>query len=180
MFPGFKCAGAEARTFCGDMITIRKASGENDIRMVRGLFEQYAASLGFDLDFQDFESELNDLPGEYAPPAGRVLVAELPEPHGKLAGCVALRPLSEDVCEMKRLYVVPRFRGATVGQGLARAVIREARQIGYRAMRLDTVASMKKANALYASLGFQRISPYRHNPLDDAEFFELNLEDYED
>lgn len=138
----------------------------------RALLAEYAASLDFDLDFQGFAAELAAFPGDYAPPRGRVLLAEA---GGEAVGCVCLRPLDEDVCEMKRLYVRPARRGAGVGRRLAAALVDEARRLGYARMRLDTVAAMTAANALYRSLGFREIPPYRHNPLPGALFFERDL-----
>jgi len=160
---------------------IREATTQDDYRTVRELFLEYAASLGFGLDFQDFESELASLPGEYAPPGGSVLLAEVgspaetPTPGAATAGCVAVRPFSQGVCEMKRLYVRPEYRGLGIGLGLSRAIIKKARERGYERMRLDTVESMVEATRLYEALGFREIEPYRHNPLPGARFFELRL-----
>jgi len=154
------------------MLTIRPARTDEEYEQARVLIEDYARSLGFDLEFQQFREELEGFPGEYSLPAGCVLLAESEE---RVAGCVCLRPLPDDVCEMKRLYVVPEARGLGAGRALALALVGEARRLCYVRMRLDTVASMTAANALYRSLGFREIEPYRHNPLDDALFFELTL-----
>lgn len=144
----------------------------NDLEVVRALFKEYALSLGIDLDFQDFDRELAGLPGGYAPPAGRLILARQEE---QVLGFVGLRKFSGKTCEMKRLYVRPGFRGKGIGRGLAKAVIAEAREIGYRRMRLDTLPWMDGAIALYRSLGFKEIESYRHNPIEGARFMELVL-----
>ncbi len=146
-------------------------TGEN-LKFIKTLFKEYANSLDFDLDFQDFDKELANFPGDYAPPKGCLLLAK---DEDKIAGCVALRELSEGVCEMKRLYVKPQFRGLGIGKNLAEAIIQEAQKIGYTRIRLDTAPSMQEARALYMSLGFKKISPYRYNPIEGAEFMELSL-----
>ena len=142
------------------------------VHEARLLFEEYAASLPFDLCFQNFERELAELPGAYAPPAGRLLLGRH---EGETIGCVALRPLSESICEIKRLYLRPRFRGQGAGRGLVLAAIRESRQIGYERIRLDTHTSMEEAIALYRSIGFAPIEPYAIVPLPDVVFMELPL-----
>jgi len=156
-------------------IEIAPVHTADDVNQLKVLFREYADSLGFDLCFQDFEEELRSLPGKYSPPDGTLLVAK--QEDGEISGCVALRPLSPEFCEMKRLYVRPIHRGRSIGRALARAIIAEAAKSGYKAMRLDTVPSMKEAIRLYESLGFQPIQPYRHNPIPGAMYFELKLKE---
>jgi putative acetyltransferase len=143
------------------------------IAHARELFLEYAESLGFSLCFQGFDKELAGLPGDYAPPDGRLLLAEC---EGQLAGCIALHRLGSQVCEMKRLYLRPAFRGKGLGRALAERIITEARQVGYQRMRLDTVEPvMKDAVALYRKLGFNEIAPYCTNPIAGAKYMELEL-----
>jgi len=142
------------------------------ITLARTLFEEYANNLGIDLTFQNFTAELDALPGAYAAPRGCLLLAHA---GNELAGCVAVRPLAETICEMKRLFVRPSFRGQGVGKRLASEIVTEARAIGYRFMRLDTLASMHNAIRLYESLGFERCRAYYETPLPDTVFMELHL-----
>jgi ribosomal protein S18 acetylase RimI-like enzyme len=153
-------------------VKIHQAETDADLLAAHGLFAEYADSLGIDLSFQDFDRELDELPGAYAPPRGRLLLAFADE---DAAGCVALRDLGECACEMKRLYVRPAFRGQGLGRALAELVIDEGRAAGYRRMRLDTLPSMAEAIPLYRSLGFREIEPYRFNPVDGATFLELDI-----
>jgi putative acetyltransferase len=145
---------------------------EVELPLVRDLFREYERFIGVSLCFQNFEAELAALPGEYVPPAGRLLLAKVDD---ELAGCIALRKLSDTTCEMKRLFARPSFQGQGLGRKLATAIIEEARSIGYSAMRLDTLPSMKAAVALYTSLGFKAIAPYNANPVDGTLFFECAL-----
>jgi ribosomal protein S18 acetylase RimI-like enzyme len=155
--------------------TLRHATSEDDLDTARTLFREYAESLDFDLDFQDFEAEMQALPGPYAAPTGAILLAEA---DGEVAGVVAVKPLDEDgVCEMKRLYVRPDYRRQGIGHALAQAVIDVAEDLGYDVMRLDTVASMTAARSLYRSLGFERRDAYYHNPLPGAVYMEKSLND---
>ena len=154
------------------MVTIEPARSPHDVETVRELFREYERSLDVDLCFQGFEEELASLPGRYAPPEGRLLLAR--DAEGVL-GCVALRPLDDGLCEMKRLYLRPAARGKRVGRALVSRVIDEAREAGYRAIRLDTLPSMTEAIALYASLGFRRITPYYPSPVVGTVYMELAL-----
>jgi ribosomal protein S18 acetylase RimI-like enzyme len=144
---------------------------EEHVPAVRALFEEYAGALNVDLGFQDFQRELAELPGEYVPPGGRLLLALDPEP----AGCVALRPYEPGVCEMKRLYVRPAYRGSGLGRTLAEAIVAAGREAGYERMRLDTMPTMEAARGLYRSLGFAEIEAYRFNPVHGTTYFELRL-----
>jgi ribosomal protein S18 acetylase RimI-like enzyme len=141
---------------------------------IRSLFREYAGEWNLDLCFQNFEEELASLPGCYSPPTGRLLVARIKETLS-MAGCVAVREFAPGVAEMKRLYVRPPFRGHGLGRLLAERSISVAREIGYRAVRLDTLERMKAAVALYESLGFRRIGAYRENPEADVVYLELRL-----
>ncbi len=150
-----------------------QAESSVQIAQARELFLEYADSLGFSLCFQGFDKELAALPGDYAPPEGRLLLAYF---DAQLAACAALHKLEPGVCEMKRLYLRPQFRGKGLGRILADRVIAEARHIGYRRMRLDTVEPiMKDAVAMYRKIGFHEIGPYRPNPIAGAMYMELQL-----
>lgn len=154
------------------MISIEEATSAESIGEARRLFTEYQAALGVDLEFQDFDNELATLPGLYASPNGRLLLVRVDD---AVAGCVALRPLPGDACEMKRLFVRPGFRAAGIGRVLAERVIAEARAIGYRRIYLDTLPSMGRAQQLYEVLGFRDIEPYRYNPMAGARYLGLDL-----
>jgi putative acetyltransferase len=168
-------------------LVFTQASSPAQIAQARELFLEYAQSLGFSLGFQNFDHELADLPSDYATPDGRLLLAEF---EGQLAGCVALHKLvakddanagsrvlvGSEVCEMKRLYLRPQFRGKGLGRALADRIISEARAVGYKRMRLDTVEPvMKDAVEMYRRLGFYEIAPYCNNPMSGALYMELAL-----
>ena len=154
------------------MLEIGDGHFDRNLAEVRQLFTEYAESLGFELSFQGFDQEMDRLPGDYAPPSGRLLLADC---GGALAGCVALRRLAADTCEMKRLYVRPGFRAAGIGRFLATETIARARAAGYARMRLDTLPSMQPAVALYRSLGFYAIPAYRYNPIPGTTYLERIL-----
>lgn len=139
---------------------------------VRQLFLEYADSLNVPLDFQNFDEELNSLPGAYTPPSGSLLLAIS---NQQFAGCIAMRPLEKNICEMKRLFVRPQWRGTKLGRMLAETIMQRARNAGYHFMRLDTLPSMQRARTLYASLGFYEIEPYRFNPIAGTSFMEVKL-----
>ena len=150
-----------------------QAESPQQIEIARGLFREYAAGLNIDPCFQNFDQEVNDLPGKYAPPAGRLLLAVEGD---QLAGCIALRSPNDGDCEMKRLYVRPEFRGQGLGKQLVTTLIDAAREIGYERMLLDTLpGKMDQAIGLYRSFGFHEIAAYYHNPVAGALFMELGL-----
>ncbi len=155
------------------MLRIAQATTHVDIQEARTLFEEYAAALGISLCFQNFDQELANLPGDYAPPRGRLLLAR---EFDQVMGCVALRPVGQTTCEMKRLFVRPEYRARGLGRVLVEAIIEEARKIGYTHMRLDTLPGrMDRAIELYRSIGFVEIEPYYHSPVDSTKFMELDL-----
>ena len=166
------------------MLKIFSAETDEDLEQVRILFQEYAdylkevlseyLTLPWFVDYlKGFEKELATLPGEYAPPTGCLLLAKY---NDKVAGCVALRKVSNDICKGKRLYVRPEFRGLKIGRELMESIIAEARRIGYSAIRGDTIPSMQAAQVLYTSFSFKEIGPYRHNPIEGVKFIELKLE----
>ena len=169
---GGRLRGIAHADYHGRRMEIVQALTPGHVAEARALFREYERSLGIDLCFQGFEQELAGLPGAYAPPRGRLLLAL---DGAAPAGCVALRPLADAACEMKRLYVRPAFRGRRVGRLLAERILAEARAIGYPRMRLDTLPSMGEAIALYRALGFVEIAPYTTNPVAGALFMELAL-----
>ncbi|MCE9583399.1 MAG: GNAT family N-acetyltransferase [Planctomycetes bacterium] len=147
-------------------------TGGPRLTTVRRLFREYQLDLGFDLQFQSFVEELATLPGRYGPPTGAILLAH----HGcRAAGCVALRDLGKGVCEMKRMFVRPQYRGLGIGRHLAEAVIKEAKRLKFRTMKLDTVPQLAAALVLYKSLGFRATKPYCHNPIKGAIFLSKRL-----
>ena len=149
-----------------------KRAGPGELATARELIEEYVDSLGIDLGFQEIDKELAEFPGAYAPPVGCVILAYA---DGDPAGCVAVRPFEDDSCEMKRLYVRPPYRGHGTGRALAVAAIEAARELGYGRMRLDTQPEMDAARALYRSLGFREIEPYRYNPTPGTAYMELDV-----
>ncbi len=165
------------------MLKIYIAETDEDLGQVRILFQEYTdyfkdvlseyLTLPWFVDYlKGFEKELATLPGEYAPPTGCLLLAKYQD---KVAGCVALRKLSNDICKGKRLYVRPEFRGLKIGRKLMESLIAEARRIGYSALQGDTVPSMQAAQSLHASLGFKEIRPNHRDPIKEAKFIELKL-----
>jgi len=158
------------------MTEIFQAESQDQIDAARALFREYEAWLGLDLCFQGFEEELNNLPGKYALPDGRLFLAYS---DGALAGCIAMRKLSTGICEMKRLFVRDAFRGRRIGNELIQKIIEEALDAGYSKMRLDTYpAKMGKAVDLYRSYDFREIAPYYNNPYEGVLFMELDLADH--
>lgn len=154
------------------MLKLIAVETEKHLEIIRKLFREYEDFLGFHLCFQDFEKEMAMLPGKYAPPDGRLIIAEY---NSEVAGCIAIKKIGEDVCEMKRLYVRPKFRGLKIGRKLAEKIIVEAKTIGYKKMRLDTLKRLKEALSLYRSMGFTEIQPYVYNPLEDVVYMQLEL-----
>ncbi|MFC1676545.1 GNAT family N-acetyltransferase [Planctomycetota bacterium] len=159
------------------MLKIYPAETDEDIELVKKLLEEYLASREFEdsifpEEVQAFQKQLSELPAEFAGPSGCLLIAKYGE---QPAGCVGLRNLGDGICEMKRLYIKSQFRGLKIGRKLMESIISEARRIGYSVIRGDTIPSMQAAQALYASLGFKEIEPYRYNPIEGVKFMELKL-----
>lgn len=153
-------------------IDIAQVRTKEDIDLVGELFREYAASIGVDLEYQGFRAELETLPGQYAPPSGDLLLAKV---NGEVAGCLALRSLTQSTLEMKRLYVRPSGRGTGLGKRLVESAISIARRRGYKELRLDTLASMAAAQRLYSTLGFVEIPPYGESFLPGTRFYALSL-----
>ena len=152
-----------------------QAQSPAEIESARELFAEYASWVEISLCFQNFDKEVAELPGAYAPPSGRLFLAVAAQ---QVMGCVALRKIGDGVGEMKRLYVRPEFRGRGLGRTLTEKLIAEAKQIGYERLRLDTLpGKMDQAIAMYRSFGFREIPPYYKNPVADATFMELALSD---
>ncbi|HKO99071.1 MAG TPA: GNAT family N-acetyltransferase [Pyrinomonadaceae bacterium] len=155
------------------MLTIKQVETAEDIQATRQLFEEYVSELGVSLCFQNYDKEVAELPGEYRPPTGRLYFAT---ENNEAAGCIALRKLDDEVCEMKRLFVRPQYRANRLGRALVDRVIEDARAIGYKRMRLDTLPGrMDQAIAMYRALGFKEIPRYYDNPWESALFMELRL-----
>jgi GNAT superfamily N-acetyltransferase len=154
------------------MLNIRLATSLEGVAIVRRLLREYQNAIGANIGFRGFESELARIHGKYAPPAGRLYPAF---DDGQAVGCTGRRKLAEDICEWKRLYVRPDYRGRGIARKLVVRAINDARKIGYRSMRLDTLRSMLPARKLYRSLGFKAVRPYTHDPVPGALFFELAL-----
>ena len=154
------------------MVELTQANSEVHFAQIKELFIEYANSLDFDLCFQQFDKEISGFPGEYSAPDGCLILAKS---NNYAVGCVGLRKVSAHICEMKRLYVKPRYRGNKIGEKLVELIIDCARQRGYRFMRLDTISTMNRAITLYYKFGFKEIEPYRHNPIQGAKYMELKI-----
>jgi len=154
------------------MLNIIEVKTPEQLDEIHKLFREYEAWLGFDLQFQDFEKEVSSLPGKYALPRGTILMALFDE---NVAGCIALRPINITICEMKRFFVRPQFRGKGIGKRLSELIVEKAREFGYKKMRLDTHNSFHTAIGIYKKLGFKETIPYYHNPMTDVSYWELNL-----
>lgn len=156
-----------------DEIVLRHVTGPEQLEDVRQLFLEYADTLDIDLCFQNFDEEVKSLPGKYSPPDGELIIALV---DGKCAGCIAVRKISERICEMKRLYVRDKYRGLGTGKKLVSEIIETAKNHGYEFMRLDTLPSMKSAQNMYTAFGFYDIEPYVYNPIEGVRYMELKLD----
>ena len=154
-------------------LTIVEAATSADFAVGRAMFEEYSRAIDIDLCFQDFAAELDRLSVMYAPPAGALLLARS---DSGVAGCAGLRKLRDDICEMKRLYVRPEFRGRGLGRRMAEEIARRARELGYRTLVLDTLGTMEAAQGLYVSMGFKPATSYYVNPLPNVKYFSLDLQ----
>ena len=154
-------------------ISICAVENAAQIEEIKALFREYEKFLDVDLCFQGFEEELATLPGKYAPPTGELLIAMVDD---RVAGCVGVRPIEPGVCEMKRLYVRPEFRGLGLGRDLAERIIAASRKMGYRQMKLDTLGFLEAAIHVYRSLGFREIGSYYNNPLEEVMYWQLDLD----
>ncbi|NAS13337.1 GNAT family N-acetyltransferase [Poritiphilus flavus] len=155
------------------MILIKEVKSKMEYHLASKLFREYAEQLGIDLSFQEFDREIQDLEAQYSHPHGTIFVALDTEDNAM--GCIAIRKLENSICELKRMYVKPGFRGLGVGQKLLAKSLKKGKSLGYDTMRLDTLASMEKALALYTKAGFYEIPPYRYNPVEGAKYFEIDL-----
>ena len=162
----------EIRIRAGGIMSLKIKLAYGELEKIKELFQEYSAALGIDLDFQDYEKELANLPDKYTFPHGRLYIATY---NNVLAGCVALRPLNGNRSEAKRLYVRPPYRKLKIGNTLVEKIITDAKDIGYDNIVLDTLASMKPAIGLYKKLGFYEIEPYCYNPIKDAIFLQKDL-----
>lgn len=153
-------------------IILSNIEQRDDLANIKELFIEYAESLGVDLSFQGFEEELNTLPGKYAEPEGCIILASVEDAP---AGCVALRKINNEICEMKRLYVKSQFRSLGLGKKLANSIIEKARELGYEYIRLDTLPTMKRAQEMYREMGFYEIEPYIYNPVEGTRYLEKKL-----
>ena len=158
------------------MCQVIEVTKTEDIQTVRELFDEYADAIGIDLTFQNFEEELIHISDIYMPPEGALFLAKH---DGMQAGCVGLRKIDNRRCEMKRLYVRQRFRGKGIGNALCREIILKGRQLGFKEMLLDTLSTMVKAQTLYRAHGFKETVPYYHNPLPEAQYMLLTLDETE-
>jgi len=156
----------------GDIVSIQIQPAYNRLDLIRELFTEYTDMLGIDLTFQGFDEEIHTLPGKYALPKGRLYIAVCDD---DLAGCIALRPLDEKCCEMKRLFVRPQFRGLKIGKLLIDTIIAEAKNMQYKYMVLDSLSSLEKAVSIYKSMGFCETEPYYNNPIPGAVYLRLDL-----